>query len=89
MMSPSLGLVDRQADDGLGLALEHGLGQNSGLVARARRPGGGISALTFFEPHLVVSCLGIQNRSWRWIVDTKKPGAVSRPGAARQFQFHQ
>jgi hypothetical protein len=71
VMSPSRGLVDRQADDGLGLALEHGLGQNGGLVARARRPAGRISALTFFEPHLIVSWLRIQTRSWRCIVHKK------------------
>jgi hypothetical protein len=73
------------------LALEYRPGENGGLVARARRPAGWISALAFHKRHLAVSWLWlcIQGRARPWIADAKKPGAVSRPGTNRQFQFHE
>jgi hypothetical protein len=45
------GLVDQLADDGVGLAIEHCLGEARRPVARARRPAGWVSALAWCKRH--------------------------------------
>jgi hypothetical protein len=65
-------------------------------ATKGRRPGGFGGDSSIFAPCSLE--ISEQNRRWRIKISraaarvetagTKKPGAVSRPGTTRQFQFH-
>jgi hypothetical protein len=73
------GPLDRRARQRLGFALQQRLGDEGRPVARTQRPAARISTLSFLKGHLLAP---VSSRM-------KKPGAVSRPGTLREFQFHE